>query len=595
MNEKTVKQIPYGITDYGRIRRENFYYVDKTGYLKIIEQAGAYLFFIRPRRFGKSLFLSIMEAYYDVYYRDRFKELFEGTAVYDAPTKERGSYLLLKLNFSMVDPAVERLEKSFLTYIREKGEDFLVKYKENLGMEDAVVSGEIEKINNTGSPSDILRFIARRCKRGMQKLYVIIDEYDNFSNTILSTFGHTRYIELTHGGGFFRTFFNVLKGSTTDMDAPISRLFITGVSPVTMDDVTSGFNIGKNVSIEPGFNEMLGFSEREVVNAVEYYRSEGMVKLETGYLLDVMKTWYDNYLFSKKSDTTLFNSDMILYFMDACLRHSEIPDNLIDRNVRIDYGKLRHLILIDSRGGKEANGNFTKLKEIIDEGEITSKLSLGFPLEEIDSPENFVSLLFYMGLLTIAGEKDGLPLFKIPNQTVKTLYYDYIIRVGNETGLIALNIGKINTLLHAMAYYGDWEGFFAYISERMGVSSGLRDFIREEKVIQGFLLAWLGIADYFIVHSEAEMNRGYADIYMEPFLARYEGIKYSYILEIKYMKKEKGKRTARGVEKLKNEAEQQLKQYAADEKLLKRSGKTRLIKLVLVFSGPELTYIGKVD
>jgi len=595
MSEKRIKQIPYGLANYELLVRQNCYYVDKTMYLNSIENVGNYLFFIRPRRFGKSLFLSMMEAYYDVLYKERFEEFFNRTAIYKEPTKDRGSFLVLKFNFSMVDPAVDRIEISFLKHVQGTAMAFMQKYAGHLLFDKEYY---IKTIEESRSGSDILSTLVQLCKASRQKLYVIIDEYDNFANTILSTAGEDAYQDLTHGPGSFRSFFRVLKGGTDGTGAPFSRLFVTGVSPITLDDVTSGFNIGKNVSIDADFNQMLGFTEDDVLEMIEYYKAAGRIKHDTVYLLDIMRQWYNNYTFSKDSQTSLFNSDMVLYFLDEYFKNSSVPDELIDRNVRMDYGKLKHLIIIEQKGKKEPNGNFYRLREIVEDGEVTSKLKKGFPLEEIESTENFTSLLFYFGLLSIKGKKEGLPLFKMPNQTVRSLYYDYIVRVSQETGLLEVNIEKIAGLLHDMAYHGNWEAFFEYISKKMKESTSIRDFIREEKVIQGFLLAYLGISDYFIVHSEKELNKGYADIVMEPFIAGYEGIKYSYMVEIKYIKKAKPgepKSLEKKILQLKAEAEAQLKQYVGDEKFKKSISKTTLIKLVVIFCGSELKYIGHAN
>ncbi|MCK4761002.1 MAG: AAA family ATPase [Candidatus Aminicenantes bacterium] len=599
MSDKRIKKIPYGLADYERFVRDNCYYVDKTIYLKAIEEAGDYLFFIRPRRFGKSLFLSVMEAYYDVFYKDRFAELFKETVIYKQPTKEKGVYLVLKFNFSTVDPNVEKVEASFLNHVRVTALSFMSKYA---GYFPGFTGHYKKIIEETRSASDILSAITGLCRESNQKSYAIIDEYDNFANTILSTSGGGAYRELTHGAGFFRSFFNVLKGGTDGMGAPFTRLFLTGVSPITLDDVTSGFNIGKNVSGDAALNKMLGFTETDVIEMIEYYRAAGKIEHDSDYLLEIMRQWYNNYAFSTAAAAereTLFNSDMVLYFLDEYFKNPGVPDDLIDRNVRMDYGKLRHLITVDRSGKKETNGNFSRLREIVEDGEVTAKLRKGFPLEEIESTENFTSLLFYLGLLTIKGKKEGLPLFKMPNQTVKTLYYDYIVRVSRETGLLDINIGKIGSLLHDMAYHGNWQAFFDYLTGKMKESTSLRDFIREEKVIQGFLLAYLGLSDYFVVHSEKELNGGYADIVMEPFLAGYEGIKYSYIIEIKYMKKADRKpgsgnreKEKEKVEQLKKEAELQLGRYSGDKRFERTIGKTKLIKLALVFCGSELRHIG---
>jgi len=375
MTDKKIKKIPYGLADYDRLIKKNCYYVDKTMYLTEIENAGDFLFFIRPRRFGKSLFVSVIEAYYDVYYKDRFEELFKNTWIYRDPTEERGAYLVLKFNFSMVDPAVDRVEDSFLNHVRGRALSFLRKYSNYLIKDLDYFKKNIEE---SRSAPDILSIIRDLCKDSHQKSYAVIDEYDNFANTILSTVGEKAYHDLTHGEGFFRSFFNVLKGGTDGIEAPFTRLFLTGVSPVTLDDVTSGFNIGKNISLHPNFDRMLGFTRDDVIEMIEYYRSYAMIHHPTEFLLEIMTEWYGNYLFSEEGHVKMFNSDMVLYFVDNYLTRQKLPNNLIDRNVRIDYGKLRHLIIVDKGKNKTFNGNFNRLKRIIEEGKISTKLVEGF-------------------------------------------------------------------------------------------------------------------------------------------------------------------------------------------------------------------------
>lgn len=594
-NDASIKKIPYGVSDFEKIITGNYYYVDKTAFLRTVETAGDYLFFIRPRRFGKTLYLSLMETYYDIAKTDRFEFFFKGMEIFNEPTKEKNSYLILKFNFSMINPDIDHVEHSFLDYVMEVGEAFISRYHPFLDIDE---KERINELKTKQTASDTLRFLVWLCNMNRQKVFVIIDEYDNFANTILSTSGSTEYEKLTRGEGFFKAFFNVLKGWTSGSGAPISRLFLSGVSPITLDDVTSGYNIGENVSFAPALNTMLGFTKRDVEEMLDYYRTAGLIRHDPGSLMEIMAQWYNNYRFSLDSRETLFNSHMVLNFVKQCLNSASIPEDLIDRNVRIDYGKLRHLIVIDKQGKKQTNGNFSRLREIIEEGEVSETLSKGFPLEEMETAENFTSLLFYFGLLTLKEKREGKTVFEIPNQTVKSLYYDFIIRISQETDLLNVSIAELDKLLHGMAYQGDWESFFAYISERMRASVSIRDFIRGEKIIQGFLLAYMGISDYFIVHSEKELEKGYADIVLEPFLAGFEGIKYSYIMEIKYIKKSEAK-TAAALEKrirqLKTNAEEQLNQYAGDERFSRTIGKTTLIKLVLIFCGSEIKYIGKAN
>ncbi|MCU0287823.1 MAG: ATP-binding protein [Acidobacteria bacterium] len=591
MNELGIKKVPYAISNYGLIRRENYYYVDKTHYIPVIENAGRYLFFIRPRRFGKSLFLAVLQGYYDVYFKESFNELYNGTWIHTHSTPEKGAYLVLPFNFSAVDPTHDKIDASFLNHVWGKADSFIRKYADYLGKGTGNL---LNQIKDCRSASDILAMIIKFCEDVHRKLYIIIDEYDNFANTILTTSGKQAYEELTHGEGFFRSFFNILKAGTTGLDAPISRLFITGVSPVTLDDVTSGFNIGTNVSLEPGINRMLGFSREEVIEMIDYYRANGVITHPTGYILEIMTQWYGNYLFSELDNTNLFNPDMVLYFINMYMSRKMIPNDLIDQNVRIDYGKLKHLIILDRGGSKTTNGNFSKLKEIIEEGSTTTVISKSFPLEEMMNANNFKSLLFYFGLLTIKGtEKDELRL-EIPNETVKRIFYDYIKQAYRDTGIFSLDLSKYATLMTNLGYDGEWKPLFNYICGLLRQSMSLRDLITGEKSIQAFLNVYLGLSNLFIIHTEKELNQGYADIVMEPFVAVYEGIKYSYILELKYIKPEgRRKKPAPGViEKLKTEAEEQLRNYSIDEKFKKNMEKTRVIKLILIFYGSDLVYIG---
>ncbi|HLP48061.1 MAG TPA: AAA family ATPase [Candidatus Kapabacteria bacterium] len=592
-DEKGMKKIPYGISDYKLLRGDNYYYVDKTQYISLIETIGRYLFFIRPRRFGKSLFLAVLQGYYDVYYKESFDSLYKDTWIYTHPTAERGSYLFLSFNFSDVDPGRDKIDASFLNHVKKNALSFTIKYCDYIGKEKDYL---VEQIKASHSGADILSLIIQTCKDAQLKLYIIIDEYDNFANTILTTSGKDSYEELTHGEGFFRSFFNVLKAGTTGIDASITRLFITGISPVTLDDVTSGFNIGKQVSLEHDLNRMLGFTREDVVEIVDYYRANGVITHPTETILEIITQWYGNYRFSRKDNVDMYNPDMVLYFIDKYITGHEIPDELIDRNVRIDYDKLRQLIILDRGDFKTTNGNFSKLKQIIEEEEIVSNLVTGFPVKKMALTENFISLLFYFGLLTL--KKTAMPgeesVLQIPNETIRRLHYSYIKEGYEETGVFSLDLYTYNRKMHGLAYRGEWEPLFNYLGDRVRQSMSLRDLISGEKSIQAFLNVYLGLSNLFIIHTEKELNKGYADIVMEPFLAVYEGIKFSYILEMKYIKPEgRRKKPAPGViEKLKTEAKEQLRNYSIDEKFKKSMEKTQLIRLVLIFYGSDLVYIG---
>jgi len=288
-----------------------------------------------------------------------------------------------------------------------------------------------------------------------------VNEYDNFTNTILTSSGTKSYLDLTHGEGHFRHFYNLLKGLTSMSDSSLSKLFITGVSPVTMDDVTSGFNIGTNISLDGNINEFMGFTEDEVRSLLNYYHNANLLTLDVEFCIDLMKKWYNNYIFSRDADITLFNSDMILFFIQKSIMRKSIPEKLIDQNIKIDYKKLRYLVTIDN----QLNGNFNRLKSITFDQEILSDIEDSFPASELTKQKNFISLLYYFGLLSIQGTNRGQYLLKIPNLTILNLMYEYIRSGFEDVNIFKIDIWELSNLITKMAYDGDWKSFFQFLSD----------------------------------------------------------------------------------------------------------------------------------
>lgn len=588
MTTQIAKRIPYGSADFGRIRRDNSYYVDKTRFLPILEAQPYFVYLIRPRRFGKTLWLTILQHYYDVNRKDEFEELFGGTYIGENPTPERNSYLVMFLNFSVVNPTVDEVEASFEANGRAEIEDFVVRYQQFF------TEGERQRILGGANTEDCLRNIFYVAGNKGLKVYLLIDEYDNFANTILTTAGQDAYHNLTHGEGFFRQFFNLLKGATAGQFSGLTRLYITGVSPVTMDDVTSGFNIGDNLSIEAQFNELVGFTEAEVRDILEHYRAAGSLKLDVDFCLETMKPWYDGYCFAQRLATEsqeprIYNSTLVWHFVKQAIREEAIPREMIDANMRIDYGKLRHLLTVDGR----LNGNFSKLRSIIEEGEITSQIVSSFPMARLAESENFISQLLFFGLLTFAGESQRLPTLQIPNQTIKDLLYSYLRGGLRDVNVFHLDIDKLIRLTSDMAYRGEWKPFFDYVTAGVAEQASVRDYLGAEKMIQGFLLAYLNVSNYFLTWSEKEMGGGFVDFYLEPFLARHREMQYGYLVELKYISRKEF--TQSQLENKIREAEEQLMRYATDERIQKIATQVTLKKLVLVYRGWELVYRSEVN
>jgi len=600
IEEHELKDIPYGVADFKDFRIKNLYYVDKTRFIRNIENKGSFLFFIRPRRFGKSLFLSMLEYYYDIHRKDQFDFIFNGADIHQNPTREKNSYLILPLNFSMVGSNPKYVEGAFLTRIKNAANLFTAKYHDLLDIDPGKTGNEFSSKNTA---SEIMDTLLSYCWSKKQKLYVIIDEYDNFANTILSDSGEAEYRAITHGEGFLRSFFNVIKAGTTGSDTPISRLFMTGVSPIALDDVTSGFNIAGNISLHSDINEIMGFTQGEVETLIEYYRQTGKIRHSTPELLEMMGRWYNHYRFSLHSTREVFNTVHVLYFLKEYLVDSQIPGTLIDNNARMDYLKLRYLIISDKKSTPpppalpHTNGNFSKLRQIMENDAIHSTIVDRFPIAKLTHPENFISLLYYFGLLTITGsDEEHKAILKIPNEAVKRLYYDYIKETYEETGILTIDLSRYEAAMKEMAFSGKWKPLIAYLVDQMEISMGLRDLITGEKGIQAFLNVYLGLSALFLVYSEKELKKGYADLVLEPFLAQYPGLKYSYLIEIKYIKPrgKKSELTPENFKKIKEEAGNQLNKYSLDEKFRKTIGQTTLKKLVLIFSGNRMVHHSEI-
>jgi hypothetical protein len=573
-----MKRIPYGLADYGRMRQDNSYYVDKTRFIPLLEAQPYFLFLIRPRRFGKSLWLSVLQHYYDINRKADFAALFSGTYIGDHPTAERNSYLTMFLNFALVNPELDKVAASFEDNGRAVVEDFLIRYQPYFDAEQTRMILALPTLEAQ------LRRIFFHAEREKLKVYLLIDEYDNFANTILATAGQQAYHDLTHGHGFFRHFFNLLKGATGGQISGLGRLMITGVSPITLDDVSSGFNIGKNLSLSPLVPEMIGFTEDEVRTMLTYYHEVGALPLAVDACLALMGEWYNHYHFERRATTPMFNSDMVLYFVSQVIDQQRLPDEMIDQNVRIDYTKLRHLMMVE----KQLNGNFSQLRTIINSGEVLASVNTSFPLSRLHERDNFISLLYYFGLLTFAGEESGQTQLRIPNQTIKELMYSYLRDGLQDADIFRLDLVRLGNLLAGMAYRGEWQAFFAFITGEIQKQTSVRDYLNGEKMIQGFLLAYLNIAHFFLTWSEKELGGGFVDFYLEPFLARYPDMRYGYLIELKYIPRSEFNATHL-TEKV-AEAEAQLARYADDARLQPVAGKVALKKLAFVYSGWELVY-----
>ena len=571
-----IKQVPYGVSDFVTVRERNLYYVDKTMYLSLLEQQPDNLFYIRPRRFGKSLFISMLQAYYDKAMTDRFDSLFGGLWVHEHPTSLRGRYQMLYLDFSRVGGDIEQLSARFNDYRSLMLDDFMHTYRDDYPEET------VKAFFETRQMADKLDLIRNSAVRLRIPLYLIIDEYDNFTNIVLNEKGEEVYHAITHASGFYRDVFKKFKGM-------FERIFMTGVSPVTLDDLTSGFNIGWHLSMNPKFDKMLGFSTEDVRAMLLYYKEVGMLPAESYVeaMLTEMKPWYDNYCFAKeclKQEARVFNCDMVLYYIRQYMDSGHSPERMVDPNTKTDYNKLKKLLQLDRLDGDRRG----VIRRIVEEGQIITEVEESFPAKDLTNPNIFPSLLFYYGMLTIKGTYGSQLILCIPNNNVRKQYYEYLLEGYNEYS--GIRISSLLTLFTRMSFDGQWREALQYIADAYKNLSSVRDSIEGERSIQGFFMAYLSLNDYYITAPELELSHGYCDFFLLPNLTHYQS-KHSYIVELKYLPKKDFE--AKAAEQW-QQAVEQIDSYARAPRVEALRQGTQMHKIVMQFSGWDLMRMEEV-
>ena len=570
----SVRLLPLGISDFGLVLKQGCYYVDKTMYIPRLEIASNYLFLVRPRRFGKSLLLSMLKSYYDINEKDCFDDYFGQLWIGSHPTPYRNRYAVLHLDFSQVTGTINELKTNFDSYCGIVIDSFARRY------ERLFYKGFANDMKQWDWASKKLNFLGSMAREYGVPLYLIIDEYDNFTNTVLNQHGQDIYTGLTHGEGFYRDIFKIFKPN-------FERVLMLGVSPVTMDDLTSGYNIATNITADAAFNHMLGFSEDEVRQMFGYYSEAGLLKGDIDAMLQEMKPWYDNYCFAKEglSESRVFNSNMVLYYLSNQLRNGHAPDEMTDPNARTDYQKMKRLIQLDRLEPQRKS----IIYKIAEEGYIYSRLVPYFPASEMVKFDNFVSLLYYYGMLTITGSNGLMLRLGIPNNNVRKQYYGYLLEEYDR--IRPADHWRIDEAYQAAALSGDWQPLVRTVSEEYEKTCAVRCLIEGERNLQGFFTAYLNMTNYYLTAPELELNHGYCDFFLLPDLGRYPMVAHSYILELKYLKQDA---TAEEAEAQWAEAVGQIIRYAQDEKVRLLCGPTQLHLIVAQYRGYQLVKLEEV-
>ena len=519
-------KLPYGIANFEKIRTEDYFYVDKTRYIEILENLPeSHVVILRSRRFGKTLFANMLGWYYDRLTVDRFEELFKGSYIFDHPTPKHNAYMILTFNFSGINTeTLENAHEGFTREIRSNVRLFTRRYQEYFSEDDR------QRILQQDKPNDILGelFDAVREKALGKCLYLIIDEYDHFANNILSQ-GKEMFKELVETDGYVRPFYEALKKGTENV---VDRIFITGVMPILLDSLTSGFNIGANLSTDPRFNEMFGFTDEEI--------SPILASLDNEESRTEVRAYYDGYRFSPRASRSVYNSDMILYYGLRYDPETGSIDSMLDSNVVSDYRKIRAILSIGEQALEEA-----VLTRIVQEGsvsitDITPLFILTRETEFLFDAKALISLLFYMGYLTIIVRRGPMIELAMPNVVLKSLYLDYMEYVLMKRAQIKIDGLKQDEMLRNLL-----EGkpdLFIELTERFLKGLSNRDYERfDEKYITLVMLSLLSNVDLYIAHSEYEVSAdGYVDLFLQ---AAYEPEHSAhYFIELKYTKAKASKK-----------------------------------------------------
>jgi hypothetical protein len=572
MDTKKSKRLPYGNSNFESVRTEDYVYIDKTRFIELLEQEGnKHLFFTRPRKFGKSLFFSMLYNYYDIMQADKFEQLFGDLYIGQHPTSKHNAYMVLNFDFSGLNTSDE---ESFSLSLSKKVHSCICRFL--LHYQSILPHTDLYKILQREPPSIACMLKAFEAAESIgRKIYVIIDEYDHFANDLIALgtdAGDDIYRRIVRANGIIRDFYETLKeGSKTVID----RIILTGITPIMLDDVTSGFNISNNLSLKPKYNELLGFTKGEVNTLMkEIGITTDMISVDMEYL-------YDGYLFHSEGKNRVYNPSMMLYLFDQVQEDGKIR-YVIDENLKTDYSRLQMLM--------KNEDNRKQLLQIIEENVIESEIIPKFPIDKLHDNEYFVSLLFYLGLLTIDRIEDGLLRLKVPNYSIQTIYWEYIKEMTKEdSSEVLINMDQQRRALRELAYRANPTLFIEHISENIFKRLSNRDIIKfDEKYAKIMILYGLFQSNLYVTISELEVSSGYVDIYMHRNPA-IPGIPYEWVWEIKYIKKEDA---SESVLKAKREqAHIQLKKYRDSYQF---AGRADVRYLSLIFIGKDKYEIEEV-
>jgi hypothetical protein len=562
-------RIPYGKSDYRTLVEENYFYQDRTPYIKTLEDwDSTYLMYLRPRRFGKSLLLSTLRHYYGMQYQTEFDQLFGNTFIGKNPTRRANKYMVLNFDFSGINTSTEQgVFEGFLSNVLKGIGNFIKDYPAHFSKE------QVKEILSQKEPNEVIKMLFYHLYEGRSesKVYILIDEYDHFANELIS-FNFNYFMEIVTQNGYVRKFYETIKIATGQ--GLVERILMTGVSPITVDSLTSGFNISANISSAPAFHQMVGFEEKEVAGILAGVE---MPIEEISATLNDMRLWYDGYLFSANVKKHLYNPNMVLYFAHAYKTTQAYPKDMLDPNIASDYSKIQKLFSIQGNEDKYLE----VLKELLESAEVTATLTGQYSFERGFSQNDLVSLLFYMGFLTIKSEHLGAYTFSFPNYVIKKLYADYFFNSILEKAHLPIDNRPVNAAIREMAETGNPKAFFEQVKLILKYFSTRDSAHYNENTLKATIISLLHQQKFYYIHSEYETNWTYMDVFLEAI--RGQKPKYEVAMELKYA--EKAGKIA--VETIFKKASVQLQGYLDTPKFNTR---TNIKSFVVVVAGDKLEW-----
>lgn len=544
-------RFPYGISYFPTVAEEGYVYVDRTVHIETLERLPSrYHIFLRPRRFGKSLFVSVLEHYYGQEHRDKFERLFGKYYIGQHPTPQANSYRVLKFDFSAIDTRdPDRGERAFLANVRTSVATMFYRYPHLFDAEAFAALKTIER------PEEVMELVGMLMTRHEgEKIFLLIDEYDHFTNELVAFYPND-FDKVVSRNGFVRKFYESVKKGT--QIGVIDRIFITGISPITLDSLTSGFNMADNLTLDLGLHDLMGFREEEIS---ELLRAAGAPEEEHGRILDDVRAWYNGYRFNEEAPHRLYNPDMVLYFIKYYAQYGKYPNRLLDHNITSDYHKISQM----ARVGNES-ANRRVIEEVLEEGVVPAELTGQYSFARTWTRDDFVSLLFYLGMLTLREAVLGQWMFEIPNRVIEAVYFDFFQDQLFREGQLTRDDLQMPRRVAALALRDDMEPIASALSEVLGRLSNRDARGWTEKHVKAVLLALLVPTGVYGVFSEWSVGEGYVDIALlrrPPILEP----KHEHLIELKYVRKEDIKR----LEAVKKEGREQLRRRLSHPDVLRR-------------------------